>query len=252
MSNNPKKSQKSERFNKEPTTKKSSKTQKGNLIPTNKDHNGSFEKKSSKLGEGTRANIIISSKKKTNDRSNKHHHNQRSKKYYKKLRKIREHCKYPFILIEDTSLLFKSSSKIFKKIRIPSSRSFFKKRSRPLNPNYSLKMLNEKKKQKKPKKRKAVKGSGNCRICGKKYTDLDKHIQTKLHRNFAQDNENYYEIDLLFKKIGNKNVKNNLSEDSGSYSSSRSSAYSNSSSSSRSSTESSSTGYGTKSGTESD
>ncbi|KAJ3452383.1 protein dbf4 [Anaeramoeba flamelloides] len=224
MSNNSKTSQKSEKLNKEPTSKNSSNTQKDNWIPIGnvKNDNYSFEKRNPEQRGRTRTRIRTSSKKQTNERSNRHHQQKLSKKYHIRLRKMRENCKYPFILIEDTSFFFKSSSKIFTKIRVPSSRNFFKKRSRPLNSNYSLKMLNEKQKQKKPKKKKATKGSGNCRICGKKYTDLDKHIQTKLHRKFAQEHENYSEIDLLFIKIENKNEKNNLGEESGSHSSSRS------------------------------
>ncbi|KAJ3443647.1 activator of s-phase kinase-related [Anaeramoeba flamelloides] len=143
---------------------------------------------------------------------NKHDLMEHSKQYNKRLIRIQEYFKYPFIMIEETSFLFKSAIKEFKKNRVPSSRSLIKKRSKLLNPNYSLKMLNQKKKQKKPKRKKTLKGGGHCRICEKKYTDLDMHIQTQLHRNFAQDDNNFYEVDILFLQI--EREQNGFSDES--------------------------------------
>ncbi|KAJ6243768.1 protein dbf4 [Anaeramoeba flamelloides] len=125
--------------------------------------------------------------------------------YYQRLKKLRKHFSHPFILIDDVYYLYRSSSKEFSKARVPSSRRFYRRRSRGKNKFFSIELLKKKQQTKKIFKKKPVKGSGNCRICGMKYKDLDEHINTKKHRNFAKLDDNYLEIDLLFQQIVKEN-----------------------------------------------
>ncbi|KAJ3438277.1 activator of s-phase kinase-related [Anaeramoeba flamelloides] len=155
---------------------------------------------------------------------------EKTKKYRKKLLKMQHYIKYPFVMIEETLLLYKASSKKFKKVQQPKTRHFLKKRSKPLNPKYSLKMLADKQKLKKPKRRKKTKGSGFCKICEVYYTDMDKHILKKRHRKFAQNEDNFSEIDMFLKKV--KKEASHMFTESSTYSSTSSDSDSSSSSSS--------------------
>ncbi|KAJ3447121.1 protein dbf4 [Anaeramoeba flamelloides] len=153
--------------------------------------------------------------------------------YYKtRLHKYRIYFNDPFILIEDFYSIHRSSLKEFSKTKIPSTRRFYRKFSKPRNKNFSLDMLKEKKKQKKVFRRKPIKGSGHCRICEMKYTDLDEHIKTKKHRYFAKNNDNYLEIDHLFEQIYQeteiKSKSKKKSESKSNYSNSTSDSSSNS------------------------
>ncbi|KAJ3452548.1 protein chiffon [Anaeramoeba flamelloides] len=153
--------------------------------------------------------------------------------YYKtRLHKYRIYFEDPFILIEDFYSMYRPSIKEFSKIKIPNTRIFYRKYSKPRNKNFSLDLLKEKKTQKKVFRRKPIKGSGHCRICEMKYTDLDEHIKTKKHRYFAKNNDNYLEIDHLFQQIYQENeIKSKSKEKSESksnYSNSSSDSYSNS------------------------
>ncbi|KAJ3440557.1 protein dbf4 [Anaeramoeba flamelloides] len=125
--------------------------------------------------------------------------------YYQRLRKLRKHFDHPFVVIGDVYYFYRPSSKEFSKVRVPSSGRFYRRRSRGKNKYFSLELLKKKQQKKKIFKKKPVKGSGNCRICGMKYTDLDEHIKTKKHRHFAKLDDNYLEIDLLFQQIVKEN-----------------------------------------------
>ncbi|KAI1373451.1 Dfp1/Him1, central region-domain-containing protein [Hypoxylon crocopeplum] len=57
-------------------------------------------------------------------------------------------------------------------------------------------------KQERAKPKKSDLKPGYCENCAEKYSDFDEHIVSKKHRKFADDNENWLELDDLLSQLG--------------------------------------------------
>ncbi|KAJ6242454.1 activator of s-phase kinase-related [Anaeramoeba flamelloides] len=117
---------------------------------------------------------------------------------------------YNFLQIEDKQSDYQPFKKEFAKNKMRTTLFFLQQRSsRRL---YNLDQVigergqewkSRQKRRLKKKRRMRIKGSGYCENCRVKYSNIEKHCQSKRHQRFCKSSKNFGEVDSFIEKIEN-------------------------------------------------